>query len=310
MIDSTNFAIPLWMWVVFHLIIAVFIAADLYIQRKDQRTSLKKNIIRLAAWIGIGVAFGLLILGYLGLEPSILYFTAYSVEYTLSFDNLFIFAAIFSYFAVPFRYQNKVLYIGIISAIVMRALFLLAGLKLVQELRWVMFVLAAILVYSGIKFVKTGETKIKPGRNPVLKILKKVLPVSSKGHAYSGFVTKEKGRWLFTPLILVLIALETTDIIFAVDSIPAVIAITLNFFIAYTSNILAILGLRTLYLIIANVMFELKYLKGGLAFVLIFLGAKMVLNEFGIIVPSIASITIVLTSISVSAFLSFYSGKK
>jgi len=296
--------VPDWFWIVYHVIVAVFIAIDLLVaQRKPHEPSVKESLMWVAIWIGVGLSFGAIVFYYFGIEPGLLYITAYTIEYSLSMDNLFVFAAIFTYFAVPFAYQHKTLYIGIISAIFMRAAFIFAGLKLLEMFHWMVYVFGAVLMYSGYKLAAGVEEKVEPGRNPIVRAARKVLPITSD-YVGSRFIVKNNGKWMFTPLIVTLVAIETTDVLFAFDSVPAVIAITRNFFIAYTSNISAILGLRSLYFLLAAVMFRLKHLSKGLAIVLIYLGGKMIISGFGFHIPGWISMIIVFALLGLAVLAS------
>jgi tellurite resistance protein TerC len=296
---------PLWVWALFHAIIIVLVIVDLLkLESEDDEPSLKKTGLLTALWLGVGLGFGVFILHQFGSEPALLYLTSFVAEKSLSLDNMFVFYAIFAYFGVPYKYQHKVLTIGILSAVFFRALFILGGIILLQLFHWMIFVFGAILIVSGLKLAKRVEEEVDPEKNPIIRFTKKHLPLTSKYHG-SKFIVRENGRKVFTPMILVLLAIETTDIIFAVDSVPAVLAITTDFFIAYTSNIMAILGLRALYLFVALIIERLEYLHVGLGVLLVYLGIKMILGGFEIKIPALISLTILLTIILVSAFGSF-----
>lgn len=296
--------VPIWIWIIYHIIIFTLIIIDLMIaQRKPHEPSIKEATAWVTLWIGIAAIFGIIILYNFGPIPSLLYYTAYVIEYSLSMDNLFVFLAIFSYFAVPFKYQHKTLYIGIISAIFFRATFILAGLKLLETFSWMVYVFGIVLIYSGIRLGRGLEKSVEPSRNPIVKAARKVLPITDK-YIGAKFIVRNNRSLMFTPLVIVLLAIETTDVIFAFDSVPAVIAITEDFFLAYTSNISAILGLRSLYFLLAAFMLRLKYLSKGLAFILTFLGIKLIIKEFGIDIPILLSIGIIFSVILGSAILS------
>lgn len=296
--------VPVYIWVVYHLVIISLIGLDLLAGRRIKgKLGLRDALKQLALWLGVGISFGLLVLYYFGLQSGLVYFTAYTVEYTLSFENLLVFAIIFSYFSVPAEYQNKTLYVGIISAILMRASFILAGLKLLQLFQFVVVVFGLILIYSGYRLASGKGEKLDPGRNPLVRIVKRIMPLTDD-YVGSKFIAKTDKGFKLTPLVIVLLVIETTDIVFAFDSVPAVIAITENFFLAYTSNINAILGIRSLYSLFSVKMFKARYLGKGLAVVLIFLGIKMILSEFGIEVPISISIIAVLGIIAVAILLS------
>ncbi len=289
---------------IYHLIIIPAIIIDLYVgQRMSHDITLKDALIWVAIWVSLASVWGFLILYKFGAEATALYFASYIVEYSLSVDNLFVFLVIFEYFGVPFRSQHKTLYLGIITAIVLRGAFIFGGIALIERYHWVVYIFALILIYTGFKLATSEETRVEPEKNPVVKFARKYFPITPK-YFGSKFLVKLDGKRLFTPLIIVLLAIETTDVMFAFDSVPAVIAISQNFFIAYTSNISAVLGLRSLYFALALVMFQLKYLGKGLAIVLTFLGVKIFLTLLGINIPLFMSLGIVIGMILISVLIS------
>ncbi len=296
---------PLWFWIVYHIIIIALITIDLaWAWSGKHRPSLKTTSAWMIIWISVALVFGALIWYMYGSIAGLLYYTAYVVEYTLSVDNMFVFAVIFTYFAVPLEYQTKTLYIGILSAIILRAIFIAVGITALEAWRPVIYLFAIILFYTGYKLLRAEEVSVEPERNPLVRFARRYFPILDR---YDGgrFLTRDNGALLFTPLVLVLLTIESTDIMFAFDSVPAVIAVTENFFLAYTSNIMAILGLRSLYFVIAILAFRLKYLSKGLSAVLMFLGVKIVLSETGIFkIPLLISIAVVLSIITASALLS------
>ncbi|MEM3398272.1 MAG: TerC/Alx family metal homeostasis membrane protein [Nitrososphaerota archaeon] len=306
--------VPIWFWELYHAIILVFIAIDLLagVRRKHAMTY-KEAGAWSALWIAVGLAWGAFVYWFAFPEDKLhamaLYYAAFVVEKCLSMDNLFVFAVIFGYFAVPLRTQPIVLYVGIITAIVLRATFIAGGLWLIEQFHWTIYVFGAVLIYSGYKLLKAGEVKVDPSRNPVIRFARRFLPITDY---YDGakFVvrTKQYGKLMFTPLILALLAIETSDIIFAFDSVPAVIAITMNFFLAYTSNIAAILGLRALYFLIAITMFRFKYVGPALAGILVFLGIKLIIVQF-IEIPLWLSISIVFSVLGAAIILSIMRGE-
>ncbi|MEM4536036.1 MAG: TerC/Alx family metal homeostasis membrane protein [Nitrososphaerota archaeon] len=306
--------VPIWFWELYHAIILVFIAIDLLagVRRKHAMTY-KEAGAWSALWIAVGLAWGAFVYWFAFPEDKLhamaLYYAAFVVEKCLSMDNLFVFAVIFNYFAVPLRTQPIVLYVGIITAIVLRATFIAGGLWLIEQFHWTIYVFGAVLIYSGYKLLKAGEVKVDPSRNPVIRFARRFLPITDY---YDGakFVvrTKQYGKLMFTPLILALLAIETSDIIFAFDSVPAVIAITMNFFLAYTSNIAAILGLRALYFLIAITMFRFKYVGPALAGILVFLGIKLIIVQF-IEIPLWLSISIVFSVLGAAIILSIMRGE-
>lgn len=298
--------VPWWFWVVFHVVIAVFIAIDLaWAWGGKHRPTLKSTTVWFLVWVLVACIFGVYIFLEHGYVAGLLYFTAYAVEKSLSADNMFVFAVIFTYFAVPLEYQTKTLYIGVLTAVILRAIFIAAGMAAIEAWRPVVYIFAAILFYSGYKLLRAKEVSVEPERNPLVRLAKKYLPITTSYYKDKFIVRVKGGSLHFTPLILVLLTIESSDVMFAIDSVPAVIAITENFFLAYTSNIMAILGLRQLYFFIAILAFRLKYLSKGLCLVLMFLGLKIILTETGIYkIPVLLSVAIVLSILAVSAIAS------
>jgi tellurite resistance protein TerC len=226
----------------------------------------------------LSLLFNLGVYLQLGSEAGLLFLTSYVVEKSLSVDNIFVFLLIFSYFSVPSRYQHRVLYWGILAAVVLRAVFIIAGVTLIQKFEWIVYVFGAFLIYTGIKMAARKDDDVHPERNPVLRLFRRFFAVT-RDYRGSHFFAEENGRWLATPLFVVLLVIETSDVIFAVDSIPAVLAITTDTFIVFTSNILAILGLRALYFALAGIMELFHYLHYGLSMILVFVGVKMLLSR-------------------------------
>lgn len=291
-------------WVVYHLVVVMVIGIDLAAGiRRGHGLTVGEASRWVALWIGVGVSFGLYVLYRFGVEAAATYYAAYALEYTLSIDNLFVFAIIFMYFAVPSVAQPIVLYVGIISAIVMRATFIYGGLWLLETFHWTIIVFGAVLLYTGVKIWKGGAERIEVEHNPVVKWVKKLLPITNE---YSGakFIIRSSSKRMFTPLIVVLLAIESSDIMFAFDSVPAALALTQNFFIAYTSNISAILGLRSLYFLMALTMLKFKYIGKGLALILVFLGAKFFLAAVDIQIPTFASLGVIFAVLATSILAS------
>ncbi|MCF8884972.1 MAG: TerC/Alx family metal homeostasis membrane protein [Aigarchaeota archaeon] len=306
--------VPMWFWELYHAVILVFIAIDLLagVRRKHAMTYKEAGAWSIL-WIAVGLAWGAFVYWFAAPEDKLhalaLYYAAFVVEKCLSMDNLFVFAVIFGYFAVPLRTQPIVLYVGIITAIILRATFIAGGLWLIEQFHWTVYVFGAVLIYSGYKLLRAGEVKVDPSRNPVIKFAKKFLPLTDYYNGAKFIVrSKQDRRLMFTPLILALLAIETSDIIFAFDSVPAVIAITMNFFLAYTSNIAAILGLRALYFLIAITMFRFKYVGPALAGILLFLGIKLLVVQF-IEIPLWLSISIVFSVLGAAIILSIIRGE-
>jgi len=246
--------------------------------RKAHKIHFREALAWTAFWIALAAAFAVGVHFWYGKTKALEFVTGYVVEESLSVDNLFVFLLIFNYFKVPERYQHKVLFWGIIGALVMRAVFILVGVALMKRFEWIVYIFGAVLIWSGIKFLRGGETKVHPEHNPVLKHVRRWLPVT-KDYVEGRFFVKDNGLYA-TPLLLVLVMIETTDVLFAADSIPAVLAISRDSFIVYTSNVFAILGLRSLYFALARMMTAFHYLQYGLAVILLFIGVKMMLSNF------------------------------
>ncbi|MFQ5926179.1 MAG: TerC family protein [Terriglobia bacterium] len=294
----------LWLWVVFTLFVLGLLALDLGVfHRKAHEVSKREALIWSLVWIGMALLFNGLIYYWQGGEKALEFFTGYLIEKSLSVDNIFVFLLIFTYFSVPAAYCHRVLFWGVLGAIVMRGLFIALGVALLATLHWIIYVFGAFLVYTGIKFVFQREIRVDPEANPVLRLFRRHFPITP---AYQGqrFFAHQAGRRLATPLFVVLLIVETTDVVFAVDSIPAIFAITRDPFIVYTSNIFAILGLRALYFLLAGVMGTFRYLKPGLGAVLSFVGVKMLLEDLYQI-PTLVSLGVIgaILAIAVGASL-------
>ncbi|MGV7927353.1 MAG: TerC family protein [Spirochaetota bacterium] len=268
------------MWGGFVLFIIAMLILDLKVlQRRSHVMPVKEALLWVAFWVSLALIFNVGIYFYFGMDSALEFLTGYLVEYSLSVDNIFVFALIFSYFGIPSEYRHKALLWGILGAIVMRAIFILAGVAMINRLHWIIYVFGAFLVYIGIKIAFEKDREMDPGKNPILRLVKRFLPVTE---SYEGgrFFVRRAGRLFATPMLIVVIVIETTDVIFAVDSIPAILSITLNPFIVYTSNIFAILGLRALYFALAGIMDLFHYLNYGLAAILVFVGVKMLISDY------------------------------
>ncbi len=281
------------LWIGFTALVLVLLALDLFVfNRKAHEVKIREALAWSAFWIGMSLTFNLGIYFWFGSERALEFLTGYVIEKALSVDNLFVMLVIFSYFSVPARLQHRVLFWGILGAMVCRALFIVLGAALLQYFHWIFYVFGAFLVFTGIKLLLQREEEVHPERNPVLRVFRRLVPMVS-GYRDTHFLVRESGRWLATPLLMVVVVIEATDIVFAVDSIPAIFAITTDPFIVYTSNIFAILGLRSLYFALAAMMDRFHYLKIGLGLVLTFVGAKMLIADW-IQVPIVVSLAIVL----------------
>jgi tellurite resistance protein TerC len=270
---------PLGDWILFNLFILVLLALDLgLMHRKAREITVRQSLAWSAVWIALALAFDVYIYFWLGSEKALQFLTGYLIEKSLSVDNIFVFLFIFTYFGVRRAYQYKILFWGILGALVMRIVFIFAGIALIEKFHWVTYLLGALLIVSGIKMVGRKDAGVHPDRNPVLRLFGRLLPVAEE---YEGdrFFVRRAGRLFATPLLVVLVVVETTDVVFAADSIPAVLAISLDPFIVYTSNVFAILGLRMLYFAMAGIMPKFRCLDVGIALILVFVGVKMLLAD-------------------------------
>jgi tellurite resistance protein TerC len=269
----------LW-WIAFGVIVLVLLVLDLKVfHRKSRVITLKESLLWTAFWVGLALLFNLGIYLWRGHEPALQFLTCYLIEESLSVDNLFVFLLVFSYFAVAPAYQHKVLFWGIIGAIIMRLAFIEVGVTLLERFDWVFYIFGAFLVVTAIRMAFQRDEKIDPEKNVVLRLFRRFVPVTSS-YEEDRFFVKRAGRYIATPLFIVVLVVETTDLVFALDSIPAALAISLDPFIVYTANIFAILGLRSLYFALAGVMRLFHYLRYGLVVVLIFVGVKMLIADF------------------------------
>ncbi len=249
---------------------------------KRDKISTKSALYQSIFWVFISTLFGLFIYVYddTGVEGAIEYFSAYLTEYALSVDNIFVILLILKYFQVKEEYYHKILFWGIFGAIVFRAIFIFVSAMFIHEFEWILYIFGVFLIYSGIRiYFEDGDEKIEPEKNPIMRFCRKYLPLTTDEHGGS-FMVKENGKWLFTPLFLVIVLIETTDLIFAVDSIPAAFAITQNPFLIYTSNIFAVMGLRAMFFLLAGIIDKFYLLQKGLSIILFFIGAKMLLDIF------------------------------
>jgi len=281
------------LWGGFNLFVLGMLALDLGIfHRRAHVVKVREALIWTAVWITLSMAFNLFVYQYLGKEKALEFFTAYLIEKSLSIDNIFVMIMIFGYFQVPQAYQHKVLFWGILGALVMRVIFILAGIELIHKFHWLIYVFGGFLVFTGIRMVSSGDQNLRPEQNPLMKLARRIFPVTEKFEGDKFFIRRSGKVWA-TPLFLVVVLIEGTDLIFAVDSIPAILAISDDSFIVYTSNVFAILGLRSLYFALAGIEKYFQYLKYGLAAVLVFVGIKMCLTDIYKIPVEISLIVIV-----------------
>jgi len=272
--------VPLWGWAALVGGISVLLIADLLIvHRKPHAVTFREAAIESSVWIAIGVAFTGVLALWFGGEAAGEYITGYLIEKSLSIDNVFVWAVLFSYFAVPKEYQFRVLFWGIFGALVMRAIFIFAGVALIERFDWILFIFGAFLIFTAIRIARHSETEVHPDKNPVLKLMRRVLPSTSEYDGQKLF-TRRSGKLLATPLFIVLVLVETTDVVFAVDSVPAILAVSREPFIVFASNAFAILGLRALYFLLSGMAGRFRYLNVGLGFILAFVGVKMLVVEW------------------------------
>ena len=268
------------LWVIFNIFVLGILALDLLVlHRKAHTVSLREALAWSCVWVSLALIFCFGIYFSRGGEKALEFLTGYVIEWSLSVDNLFVFLVIFSYFAVPPIYQHRVLFWGILGALVLRAAFIATGTALLANFHWMIYVFGGFLIFTGIKLLCAGEEQIEPEKNPAVRLVRRFIKITPTYEGQRFFIRKDTKLWA-TPLFLVLVVVETTDVIFAVDSIPAIFAITLDPFIVYTSNVFAILGLRALFFLLAGVMEMFHYLRVGLSFVLCFVGAKMLIADF------------------------------
>ncbi|EMF20212.1 TerC family protein [Streptomyces pseudogriseolus] len=302
--------VPFWLWIVFVVIVVVSLAVDLFAHRTAHTIGFREATAWSAAWITLAVLFGGVVFLVVGTDAGVEYTTAWLLEKSLSVDNLFVFALIFGYFQVPRAYQHRVLFLGVLGALVFRGLFLAAGVAVVSSFTAVLYVFAAILFWSTYKILKGEDESFDPGRSVAVRLLRKVIPVRDE-YAGPHFFVKEAGRRVATPLLAVVAAIEAADLVFAVDSVPAVLAVSSDVFIVYTSNAFAILGLRALYFMLAGLLDRFHYLSYGLALILGFIGVKLVLQATHETVstavpeiPSLVSLAVIVVVLAVSITVS------
>ena len=295
--------VTIWFWIAFNAFVLAMLALDLGVfHRKAHAVSMREAGIWSAVWVALALAFNAGLYFVWGAEPALQFLTGYLIEKSLSVDNVFVFVMLFSFFAVPAQYQHRILFWGILGALVMRAAFIFAGAYVLQEFHWVIYVFGAILVLTGIKMARKVDA-YDPSRNPVLRLAQRVLPLTPHFHGQKFWTRVAEGKLVATPLFLVLLLVEVTDLVFAIDSIPAIFAVTGEPFLVYTANVFAILGLRSMYFLLAGVVHRFVYLKYGLAAVLVFVGAKMMLTDV-YKVPITASLLIIALVIAGSIILS------
>lgn len=302
-IPGGDLDVDAWMWIAFVGIIVVLLLLDLLVfHREAHEISIPEAARSSVFWIAIGLAFGLLVWWALGGSAAGQYYTGYVIEKSLSVDNVFVWAVILGYFAVPKANQHRVLYWGVFGALVLRAVFVFAGVALLNSFDWMLFVFGGFLVLTAVRVARHSAGEIHPDRNPVLRLMRRVVPVSSE---YDGqrFLTRIDGRTFATPLLVVLVLVEVTDVVFAVDSIPAILAVSRSQFIVLTSNAFAILGLRALFFLLAGAAERLRYLNVGLGVILFYVGVKMIVSEW-YHVPTLLSLGVIVVVLAVTVVVS------
>jgi tellurite resistance protein TerC len=298
-----------WLWLSFSAFVIALLVLDLRVfHRKAHAVSLKEGAIWTGVWITLALALNLVLFLWRGAGPGLEFLTGYVIEKALSVDNIFLFVVIFSYFRVEDQYQHRVLFWGILGALVMRAVLILLGTTLLTRFHWLIYLFGAFLLFTGIRMgLKGGPTKVRPEHNPIVRLFRRVLPVTEDYHGKRFFI-RQAGQWYATPLFIVLLVIESTDLLFALDSIPAILAITRDPFIVYTSNVFAILGLRALYFVVDEVVDRLHYLPLGLAAVLAFAGIRMLLEDFYRI-PILVSLAVIVGTLTLSIVASLLHGQ-
>ncbi|MDD2804605.1 MAG: TerC family protein [Elusimicrobiales bacterium] len=292
------------MWAVFAVTATALFLADIKLSAgRAHEIGRKEALLLCSFWVLVATAFGALTGYMLGFDRMVEFFTAYVIEYSLSMDNMFVFIMIFSYFSVPKKYQPKILTWGILGAVFMRLVLIFAGVGLINAFHWLIYVFGGILILTAVKMLLHKDGDVDPGKNPLLKLLGRLMPIDKEASGGEFFVKKEV--WHATPLFATLLVIETTDLVFAVDSIPAVLAISREPFIVYTSNVFAVVGLRSLYFLLASVMDLFRYLKFGIAVILFYVGVKMTISGYYKIDPLI-SLGVVLGILAVAILLSVF----
>lgn len=300
--------VSLTIWVALLVGIIAMLMVDLFLHRDAHVIGVKEAAIWSAIWVAIGLAVGGVIWWFYGSEFGLQYFAGYVIEKSLAVDNVFVWAVIFSYFAVPRQYQHRVLFYGVVGALIFRAIFIAAGSWLIASFAWILYVFGAFLIITGIKMLKQRDEHMDPGKSRTLRLFRKIIPTTDE---YEGqkFLVRRNGVLMATPLLAVVVVVEITDIIFAVDSIPAIFAVTQEPFLVFASNALAILGLRAMYFLLADLIHRFIYLKLGLSLVLVWVGVKMIVSHALVKIPTVISLGIVIAIIATSIIASLVATK-
>ncbi|WP_136514639.1 TerC family protein [Geomonas edaphica] len=297
------------MWIAFAVIMTVMFVLDLFVfNRKSHEIKFREALTWTVVWIGLAMLFNAGVWYVLGSAKALEFFTGYVIEESLSVDNLFVFIMIFSYFKVPRALQPKILKWGIIGALVMRGIFIMVGIGLIERFHWMVYVFGVVLIYTGFKMAFGGDEEVHPENNPMVRLVRRFVPITKRARGDRFFI-KRRGIWAATPLFLTLVVVESSDVIFAVDSIPAVLAVTHDPFIVYSSNIFAIMGLRSLYYLLAHVMEMFTHLKLGVSVILAFVGAKMLLSNV-VEIPLVLSLGVIIGALTISILTSVLLTKK
>ena len=303
--------VPVWLWGVFAATVVIALAIDLLAHRDAHVIGFKEAARWSVGWVGLAIVFGIVVFAVVGRDAGVEYTTAWLLEKSLSVDNLFVFALIFGYFKVPAQYQHRVLFYGVIGALVFRGIFLALGVAVVSQFTAILFVFAAILLYSAYKLIKGDDDDYDPSTSLALRLMRKIVPMSDEYHGTKFFI-KEAGKRVGTPMLAVVVAIEAADLLFAVDSVPAVLAVSDDAFIVYTSNAFAILGLRALYFLLSGLLDRFHYLGTGLALILAFIGVKLILQAAHKTIdtsipeiPSLVSLGVIVVVLAGSVGLSF-----
>jgi tellurite resistance protein TerC len=303
-------SVPLWAWLAFAAVVVGLLIVDLFAHRSARGIGFRQAAAWSAVWVAFSLLFALVIGLTLGVDPAVQFGTAWLLEKSLSVDNLFVFAVIFAYFRVPRAYQHRVLFFGVLGALIFRGIFLAAGVAIVNRFTAVLFAFAVILIWSAIKLARGQDDTLDPGKSLSVRLLRKMIPISSEYHGVKFFI-REAGKRIGTPLLAVVAAIEAADLIFAVDSVPAVLAVSDNAFIVYTSNAFAILGLRALYFLLAGMLDRFEHLSKALAFILAFIGVKLILHAAHKTIdtavpqiPAMVSLAVIVTALTVAIGLS------
>lgn len=300
---------PILWWVLFNLFLLGMLALDLGVfHRRAHEVRVREALIWTGVWFAVAMTFSVGVYFWMGSQRAVEFLTGYLIEKALAVDNIFVFVMIFSYFQVPPRYQHKVLFWGVLGALVMRAGFIFAGVELIHHFHAMIYVFGGLLILAGLKTLWAKEQEIEPERNPVVRLVRRLVPVAERD-AEGHFFVRREGRWMATPLLLVLVLVEISDVIFAVDSIPAILAITLDPFIVYTSNVLAILGLRSLYFALAGLVQKFAYLHYGLAAILVFVGSKMLLADVYKL-PTVTSLAVIVAILAIAVLASLVRARR